>query len=794
MLVPINWLKDYVDINTDIRDLSEKLTMTGTHVDSIINIDNNIKDVYVGRITKLESHPNADKLLIVSVDLGDKKLKLITGAKNISEGDLVPVAVEGSILDKGMKIEKSNFRGVESEGMLCSYEELGVESSLVPKESKDGIIIINEEVELGSNAIEVLKLKGYILDLEITFNRPDCLSMIGIGRETAATLNTEFKYPEIKVKNETDHIKEYVKDINIVDKDLCSRYYAKVIKDVKIGPSPLWLQRKIMDAGIRPINNIVDATNYVMLEIGQPLHAFDLDKIEGKVVNVRRAKNKEKILTLDKINRNLDENMLVIADVKKPIGIAGVMGGFDSEVTKETTSILMESANFDGKSVRETSRKLGLRSEASSRNEKDLPNQIVVDACNRVCQIIEEIGAGKIVKGTIDRGEFNQKSEKIILDPSNCNKLLGTNIKTEKMIEILNSLNIESKKVENKIESTIPYFRKDLKIEVDLIEEVGRIQGFHNIEPKPLNGNILKGSKSELRKVEDKTKEFLYSSGLFEITTYSFISPKEYDKFNVDKDDDLRKYVEIMNPLGEDFSSMRTSLLPNMMKVISNNSNYGIKTGMLFEVGNTFSLVNKEIPKEISKVSIGMYGEKYSFFNVKGLLENLFKRFGINSNYESEKNISSFHPGRTAKILSGGEVIGIVGEVHPDVRENYEINERVYTAELDLHKLLELKDEERIYKIIPKYPAITRDISIIVDEEITVGSIIDEIKDMNIKNLEDVELFDIYRGKNIEDNKKSLAYSMIFRSHERTLKEEEVNKNYDLILKKLEMRFNAKLR
>ncbi len=794
MLVPINWLKEYVEIDTDVRDLSDKLTMTGTHVDSIINIDNNVKNVYIGRITKLETHPNADKLLIVYVDLGDKKLKLITGAKNINEGDLVPVAVEGATLHSGMKIEKNDFRGIVSEGMLCSYEELGVDSSLVPKESKDGIIIINEEVELGSNAVDVLNLKGYILDLEITFNRPDCLSMVGIGRETSATLNTKFKYPEITIKNEVEDINDYISDINIIDEDLCSRYYAKVIKDVKIGPSPLWLQRKIMDAGIRPINNIVDATNYVMLEVGQPLHAFDLKKINGNIVKVRRAKDNERIKTLDKIDRELDKNMLIIADETKPIGIAGVMGGFDSEVTKESTTILMESANFNGKSVRETSRKLGLRSEASSRNEKDLPNQIVVDACNRVCQIIEEIGAGTIVEGSIDKGERDQEVLDIYLDPKICNNLLGTQIEAEKMVNILNSLNIESRISENKIKSTIPSFRKDLKIEADLIEEVGRIYGFHKIDPQPLKGNILKGSRSEIRKVEDKSKEFLYASGLLEITTYSFISPKEYDKFNVDEEDELRKYVEIMNPLGEDFRSMRTSLLPNMMKVISKNSNYGIKSGMLFEIGNTFSIAKKELPKETRKISVGMYGDDYSFFSIKGLLENLFEKYGINTKFKVEKELSSFHPGRTAKIIIEDDIIGVVGEVHPDVRENYEIEERVYTAELNLHKILKWKDEKRTYSEIPKYPAMTRDISIVVDEEVTVGSIIELIEDMGIDNLEDVELFDVYRGSNIEENKKSLAYSMIFRSHERTLKEEEVNRSYDLILNKLKKTFNVKLR
>ncbi len=793
MLVPINWLKEYVDINTDIRNLSDKLTMTGTHVDSIINMDKNIKNTYVGKITKLESHPNADKLQIVYVDLGDKKVKLITGAKNIRENDFVPVAIEGAVLPNGMEIERTDFRGIESQGMLCSYEELGIDSSLVPKESRDGIIIINEEVELGKDIVDVLDLKGYILDLEITFNRPDCLSMVGIGRETAASLNTEFNYPEIKIINEVDDVNDYVQDIEILDEDLCSRYYSRVIKDVKVGPSPLWLQRKIMDAGIRPINNIVDATNYVMLELGQPLHAFDLDTLEGKVVKVRRAKSGEEITTLDKLNRKLDEDMLIIADESVPLGIAGVMGGFDSEVRKDSKVILIESANFDGKSVRETSKKLGLRSEASSRNEKDLSNEIVVDACNRVCQLIESIGAGTIVKGVIDKGEKESKIKEVSMKPQSCNNLLGTDIRDEKMLQILNSLYIESRLEKEKIISKIPSFRKDLKIEADLIEEVGRIHGFHNILPKPLEGNILKGSKSELRKVEDKCKNVLYGLGLYEITTYSFISPKEYDRFNVKKDDSLRNYVEISNPLGEDFSSMRTTLMPNMLKVISKNSNHGIKEGMLFEIGNTFENSNKTIPNEIRKVSIGMYGN-YDFYSLKGVVENLLNKFGFKYKFKVEKNISSFHPGRTAKIVSNNIEIGLMGETHPDVRENYEIDERTYLAEIDIHKILENKIEEKTYKEIAKYPSVTRDISIVVDEDILVGDIIEEVEAMSIDNLEKIEMFDIYRGKNIENGKKSLAYTMVFRSSDKTLLEEEVNGKYDKILERLKKLFNAKLR
>jgi phenylalanyl-tRNA synthetase beta chain len=793
MLVPINWLKEYVEINTDIRELSDKLTMTGTHVDSIINMDKETDNIFVGKITKLEPHPNADKLQIVHIDLGKNQLKLITGAKNIKEQDLVPVATEGAVLPNGMEIGITDFRGIKSEGMLCSYEELGIDSSLVPKESKDGIIIINEEIELGSNVIDVLNLKGHILDLEITFNRPDCLSMVGIARETAATLKTKFKYPEIKIEKETEEINDYVKDIQIVDEDLCTRYYARVIKDVKIGPSPLWLQRKIMDAGIRPINNIVDATNYVMLEIGQPLHAFDMDTIKGKVVKVRRAKEDERIKTLDQIDRNLDENMLVISDESDPIGIAGVMGGFDSEVTKDSKVILMESANFNGKSVRETSKKLGLRSEASSRNEKDLPNEIVVDACNRVCQIIESIGAGKIVKGVIDRGKKKADIREITMLPKNCNNLLGTNIQDEDMVEILNSLNIESKIVDDKIISKIPYFRKDLEMEADLIEEVGRIYGFHNIPPKPLEGNVLKGSKSELRKTEDRCKDILYGMGLYEITTYSFISPKEYDKFNVDKENPVRNYVEISNPLGEDFSSMRTTLLPNMLKVISKNSNYGIKKGMLYEIGNTFHKEGKGMPKEKRQLSIGMYGG-YDFFNIKGVVENLLEKFGIKYDFKREENNSSFHPGRTAKILIEGIELGIVGEIHPDVKNNYEIDERVYVAELDLHKILKSKNEEKTYHEIAKYPSVTRDISIVVDEEVLVGEIIKEIESMKIENLEKIEIFDIYRGENTESGKKSLAYTMVFRAKNRTLMEEEVNDKYEKILKRVESVFNAKLR
>lgn len=797
MLVPVKWLNEYVDFDINCKELADKLTMSGSHVDSIESIDKGIEKVVVGKIKSIEKHPDADKLVITKIDIGNEEIQIVTGANNIKEGDFIPVALVGAKLPGGIKIKKGKLRGIESRGMLCSINELGVSDDLVPKEQKDGIYILDKEYELGMDIKEALGIYGEIIEFEITPNRPDCLSIIGMARETAATLKKELKFPEIKVVNEVDDINNYVNNIEIVDKDLCKRYYAKVVKDVKVTPSPMWLQRKLIEAGIRPINNIVDVTNYVMLELGQPIHAFDLNKIEDKEILIRKAKDGEKIVTLDNVERNLSDSMLVIADSNKPIAIAGVMGGANSEVSDDTKVLLIESANFDGRSVRITSRGVSLRTEASAKFEKDIDPNLADIACIRVCQILEEINAGVVIKGEIDI--YNDvKVEKVVeLRPKRVEKLLGVKIETDEIIKILNSLELKSVLKEDTIDVKIPTFRGDISLEADLIEEVGRIYGFHNIESAPLIGTLTKGERSRGRKIEDIIKEELIGLGLNEITTYSFISPKAYDKINLPEESIKRRYIELLNPLGEDYSVMRTTLTANMLEVLTRNYKHGVESARAFEVGKVFipqSLPVNNLPYEIKTLCVGMYG-KTDFFETKGIIESVFNRLGVKDfEYDIEKNNQTFHPGRTANIIKDNHVIGIIGEIHPLVLENFGIKERVIIAEIDLDVVNILTNFTRKYKELPKYPAISRDIAVVVERDLMIKDIEKDIKKNSNKLVEKIELFDVYTGSQIPEDKKSVAYSIQYRANDRTLTDEEVSKVHNKIVNSLTENLKAELR
>lgn len=797
MLVPVKWLKEYVDIDIDSKELADRLTMSGSHVDSIEGIDKGIENVVVGKILEINQHPDADKLVITQIDVGTEVIQIVTGANNIKVGDYIPVALVGAKLPGGVKIKKGKLRGVESNGMLCSAQELGISDNVVPKENKDGIFILDKEYTLGQDIKETLGLYGEVIDFEITPNRPDCLSIIGMARETAATLGKPMNHLDIKINNQVENINDHLNGITVEAKDLCNRYYAKVVKDIKIGQSPMWMQRRLMEAGVRPINNIVDITNYVMLEIGQPIHAFDLDKLSGKKIIVRRALEGEKIKTLDGAERSLDTSMLVIADDTRPMAIAGVMGGEDSEVTKDTKSILIESANFNGRSVRLTSRKVSLRTEASAKYEKDLDPNLSDIACNRVCQLIEEIGAGTVVSGHIDIYDGKAEGRTLELSPEKANGLLGTDIEASDMVKMLNALELNSKLENDKIVVSVPSFRRDLTIEADLIEEVGRIYGIDKIISQPLVGTLTKAEKTLFRQIEDKAKAILTGIGLNEITTYSFISPKQYDKLNISEDSIKRKSVEIRNPLGEDFSVMRTTLIGNMLEVMTRNYKYGVDKAWAYEIGSTFTpkeLPIKELPYENRTLSIGMYGSS-DFFTLKGVVETLFEKLGIKGyEYIREKNDLSFHPGRTATITLGNHVLGIIGEVHPDVLDNFGMKERVYVAELNFELIVLYSNLDRKYTPLPKYPSVTRDIALVVDEEIMVKEIEKIIVENSKKLVEAIKLFDVYKGGQIEKGKKSIAYSIIYRSHEKTLTDEDVSKVHDKIVEKLQENLNATLR
>lgn len=797
MLVPIKWMKNYVDINTDDKTLADKLTLTGSHVDAVIDYNKEVTNVVTGKILEIKQHPNADKLVVTKIDINEEEpVQIITGAKNVREKDVVPVALEGALLPNGLKINKSNFRGLPSYGMMVSYEELGFDDKVIPKESRDGIIILPADTPVGKDIKEILDLTGSAFEVEVTFNRPDCLNIVGMARETAATLGTKFNFPEIHIENEEGNIKDYLNAVEIEDEELCTRFYARVIKDIKIGPSPLWMQRTLMDAGMRPINNIVDVTNYVMLELGQPLHAYDLEKLEGRTLIARKAKNGEKIITIDQIERDLDDSILVIADNKNPACIAGVMGGYATEINDETKIMVLETANFNPKSVRNTSKKLALRSEASARNEKQMGYVMCETASNRACQLIEMIGAGTVVGSYLEAGKSEYEAPMITLRPHRSKMLLGVEIPVADMLNYLNTLEIESAYDGEKITARIPYFRTDIEQEADLIEEVGRLYGFENIESKPLAGSTKVGRKSQLRMVEDKMKSILLGMGLYEITTYSFISPKSYDQICAAEDSPLRNYVRILNPLGEDFSSMRTTLLPNMLEVIQRNSNRGVDDAKLYEIGSTFIPKNQPVtqePLEKAKICMGLYG-KYDFFDLKGIIEGLLSRFGIKPVLKPLTDAATFHPGRAAALYANDELIGVYGEVSPQTADNYGLDHKVYLAEIDVEKILQYKDTNWKYTPLPKYPSMVRDIAVVVKDEVSAGSMEEEIKNVNPYLIESVELFDVYKGEHIEKGFKSTAFSVTYRNKERTLKEKEVENIHNKILQILGKKFGAILR
>ena len=797
MLLPVKWLKEYINTDKDGRELADGLTLSGSHVESINSLNKGIEGVLVGKILTLEKHSDANKLWITNIDIGSEVICIVTGATNINIGDYVPVATIGATLPGGVKIDKTDFRGVVSFGMLCSLKELGYNENVIPKEVKEGIFILDKEYPLGANIVDVMGLNSDVIEFEITPNRPDCLSILGMARETAATFSIPLEEPIIIIENEMDNINEYIEEVK-VESENCSRYYARVLKNVKIEPSPLWLQTRLMAAGIRPISNIVDITNFVMLEYGEPLHAFDLEKIHGKSIIVRQANENEKLLTLDEVERELNINDLVIADKEKPLAIAGVMGGFESEITNDTTMVLLEGANFNEKSIRLTSKKFNLRSEASNRFEKGIDPNLCNIAVDRVCQLAELIGAGIVVKDSIDIYNNKKEEKAITLRPERVNMLLGIDITISEMVGYLNGLGLKSICQEGIIYTTIPTVRLDLNVEVDLIEEIGRLYGFHNIISKPLVGVLTRGEKPYARTIEDKVKLNLVGLGFNEVMTYSFISPKAYDKINIKSDNPLRNYIKLLNPLGEDYSVMRTTLIPTMLDLLSRNYNRGVESSYAFEIGNIFiakSLPVVELPTEKKILSIGFYGED-DFFFLKESVNKVLKRLGIKdlSYIREEEEDESFHPGRTAKIIANGEEIGIIGEIHVDVLENYDIGKKVYISHLDFDKIVEITNLDIKYKPLPKYPSTARDIAVVVKESVLVGDIENIILKHGEGLIEKVELFDIYRGNQIEEGLKSIAFSIIYRSYEKTLTDEEVNKTLKNIITDLESSLDAKLR
>lgn len=795
MLLPIRWLKDYIKTEKTARELADGLTNSGSHVESIESLGNNLENVVVGKIISIEKHGEKDSLLICQVDIGGERLQIVTGAKNIFEGALVAVAKVGSRLP-AMEIGESEFSGVKSQGMMCSLKELGYSDNVISKEMKEGLLILEGDYELGMDLVRAISLDQEIIEFEITPNRPDCLSIIGMARETKASFDLDLIEPKIEIKNQVDHISDYLDNIKIETKN-CIRYAAKVVKDVKVKESPLWMQLKLMEAGIRPISNIVDITNYVMLEYGEPLHAFDLNQIKTRKILVRAGKDGEKFKTLDDVEREIKEGDVLITDGENIVAIGGVMGGLDSEITETTSEVLLEAANFSDKAVRMTSKRLGLRTEASTRFEKGVDPSICLKALERVCQLIEEVGAGTIVEGSIDVDNSKLEKTLISLRPDRVNKLLGIEIGQDQMIKYLNLLDLKSSLKGSVIETEIPSFRRDIEIEADLIEEIGRLYGFHNIESKPLVGLLTRGEKPYDKVIEDRAKVVLQGLGYNEIMTYSFISPRAYDKINLPENSIYRNYIKLINPLGEDYSVMRTTLVPNMLDLLSRNNKRGVEKAFAYEIGNTFipkELPVEQLPEEKKYMALGYYGE-YDFYFLKETVETLLNRMGIyNIRYSREENDPSYHPGRTARIYSGQEELGIIGEIHVDVTENYNIRDRVYIGNLDFDKIVELADFERKYKPLPKYPSTSRDIAIVVDEDTLFGDIEDLVRFHGEELVEEINLFDIYRGTQVPEGKKSMAISIVYRSLEKTLKDEDVNSIQDKIIRDLEEKLGGKLR
>ena len=794
MLVPLKWLRDYVDIDIDTQEFADMMTMTGSKVEKVDFFGKETNGVEVCKILEIEQHPDADRLKVTKVEVANGEiLQIVTNATNIKVGDYVPVARIGAVLPGDFKIKKGKLRGVLSEGMFCGAEELTIPSAFVEDHKKDGIYILDHQdsFELGMDVRDVLGINDALIEFEITSNRPDCRSIIGIAREAAVTLGKELKYPEIKVQA-CDEEMSFEIDIQT---DLCKRYCGRVVKDVKVGPSPYWMQRKLIEAGMRPISNIVDITNYVMLELGQPLHAFDLDDIKYNKMTVKMAEEGEKFTTLDGVERTLTSDMLVIGNQDKTLDLAGIMGGENSEIKDTTTSIFIEGASFAKENIRATSKKLGLRTEASSRFEKGIDINLAEEAVNRACQLIEELGCGTVLNGMLDYYPQKEEVQKVTVNPVRINKLLGVNVPMDQFINILESLEFKCNLVSSEVlELEVPTFRLDITEDADILEEIARIYGYDNIPSASLEGNATAGVKTEKQKFIDNVKSNSIACGLNEILTYSFVSPRGGDKINLPADDEKRNFVKIMNPLGEETSVMRTTLIPNMLDVISTNISHKVEEVSAFECGNTF-IPQEGLPIETKKYCVGMYGKEVDFFVLKGVIESVLNNVGLKG-YEIEPETTNltFHPGRCAKIVYNNIYIGTFGELHPDVIENYNLGQRVYVAEINIDTVFENLNLTKSYNPLPKYPSTSRDIALIVKDEVFVKQIEDIIKANGEDLVESYKLFDVYKGAQIEEGHKSIAYSITYRSKDKTLTDEDVAKVHEKILSELSEKLNANLR
>lgn len=798
MNTSLSWIKAYVpELDVTAQEYTDAMTLSGTKVEGYEELDVDLDKIVVGQIDKIEKHPDADKLIICQVNVGAETVQIVTGAPNVKEGDKIPVVLDGGRVAGGhepgqrvaggIKIKKGKLRGVESAGMMCSIEELGSNREMYPEAPEYGIYIFPEDTEVGADAVEVLGLHDVVFEYEITSNRVDCYSVVGIAREAAATFRKEFVPPVVTAVGNDEDVNDFIK-VTVEDPDLCPRYTARVVKNIKIGPSPKWMQRRLASVGIRPINNLVDITNYVMEEYGQPMHAYDLDTIAGGQIVVRRAKENETFVTLDGQERKLDESVLMICDGEKSVGIAGIMGGENSMITDDVHTMLFEAACFDGTNIRKSSKKVGLRTDASGKFEKGLDPNNAEAAMNRACQLIEEMGAGEVVGGMVDVYSKKKEPVRMPFDADEINGLLGTDISKEDMLSYFKKIDLEYDEATNEV--IAPTFRHDLFRMADLAEEVARFYGYDNIPTTLPRGEATTGKLSFKLRVEEIARDIAEFCGFSQGMTYSFESPKVFDKLLIPSDSPLRNTVEIMNPLGEDYSIMRTTSLNGMLTSLATNYNRRNKNVRLYELGNIYlpkSLPLTELPEERMQFTLGMYGDG-DFFSMKGVIEEFFEKIGLHKKETYDPNAGKLylHPGRQANIIYDGVVVGYLGEVHPDVADTYGIGTKAYVAVLDMPEITERATFDRKYTGIAKFPAVTRDISMVMPKEILVGQVEEVIEKKGGAYLESYALFDLYEGAQIKEGYKSVAYSIVFRAKDKTLEEAEISQAMEKILAGLE--------
>ena len=798
MNTALSWIKAYVpELKCSDQEYCDAMTLSGTKVEGYERLDKNLEKIVVGQIEKIEKHPDADKLIVCQVNVGTEVIQIVTGAPNVKEGDKVPVVLDGGkvagghdggpLPEEGIAIKAGKLRGVSSCGMMCSIEELGTTREMYPEAPEYGIYIFGEDAQVGSDAVEALGLRDTVFEYEITSNRVDCYSVLGIAREAAATFRKPFHAPEVIVKENGEKVEDYI-SVEVQDGDLCPRYTARVCTNIKIGPSPKWMQRRLAASGIRPINNLVDITNYVMEEYGQPMHAYDLNQIAGHKIIVRRAKDGDEFQTLDGQIRKLDSDVLMICDAEKEIGIAGIMGGENSKITDDVTTVLFEAATFNGTNIRKSAKRIGLRTDASGKFEKGLDPHNAEAAINRACQLIQELGCGQVVGGMADVSQPMKEPVRIKFEPDKINKLLGTDISKEEMLHIFEMIELKYAEEEQMLE--IPSFRQDLLGSADIAEEVARFYGYDKIPVSLPTGEATTGKLSFKLRIEQKARDIAEYCGFSQGMCYSFESPKVFDKLLIPQEDVLRRAIAIANPLGEDFSIMRTVSLNGMLTSLSTNYNRRNKEVRLYELGNIYipeELPLTKLPEERMQFTLGMYGEG-DFYTMKGVVEEFFDSIGMKkkAGYQPESGKPFLHPGRQADIVYEGKTVGYLGEVHPEVCDNYDIGTKVYVAVLDMPEVIPYATFDRKYEGIAKYPAVSRDISMVVPKNILAGQIEAVIAQRGGKILENYWLFDIYEGEQIKEGFKSMAYSITFRAKDKTLEENDITAVMKKILNGLE--------